>query len=134
MIFIIKGAKGTDKTKNIIDRANASVLDGGVVFITDSNEYNYSITHKVRLINAKDYHVSTEQGLIGFISGLVAANHDTQHIYIDGAHRICGESLGEMAVFYTILGKISDNMNIDITLTVTCDDNNTPEFIMQYVK
>ena len=134
MIFIIKGAKGTDKTKTIIDRANASVLDGDVVFITDSNEYTYTITHKVRLINTNDYHVDTEEGLLGFISGVVASNHDTQHIYIDGAHRICGESVAEMDVFYTNLGNIADKINVDITLTVSCEDNETPDFISKYIK
>ena len=39
MIKIIYGAKGSGKTKNIIDTANAAVADakGHLIFITDTN-------------------------------------------------------------------------------------------------
>ncbi len=134
MINIINGAKGTDKTKNIIERANAAVLDGDVVFITDSSEYTYSITHKVRLINALDYHVSTEEGLLGFISGVVASNHDVKHVYLDGSHRICGKKASKMKVFYANIGEIADKADVDITLTVSCDDDNIPSFVKKFIK
>ena len=134
MINIINGAKGTDKTKNIIERANNAATDGDVVFITDSSEYTYSITHKVRLINALDYHVSTEDGLLGFISGVAASNHDIQHIYIDGSHRICGKKPSKMKEFFNDIGVIADKSNVEITLTVSCDDDSIPAFIKQYIK
>lgn len=133
MIKIIYGAKGTGKTKQMIDSANAAVLDGEVVFITDSDEYNFSIKHKVRLINATEYHVVSEQGLLGFISGIVAGNSDIQHIYIDGSHRICGEKIAEMQYFYDNLEAFADKMNIDITLAVSESKENLPEFIQKYI-
>lgn len=133
MIYIIHGAKGTGKTKQLIDSANEAILDGEVVFITDSNEYNFSLKHKVRLINASDYHVVTEQGLLGFISGIVAGNSDIQHIYIDGSHRICGEQISEMGYFYENLSEFAKKANVDITLAVSEAEENLPDFIKKYI-
>lgn len=133
MIYIIYGAKGTGKTKRLIDRANTAVMDGEVVFITDSDEYNFSVKHKVRLINATDYHVVSEQGLLGFISGIVAGNSDIQHIYIDGCHRICGEDIAEMEYFYDNLGDFVEKANVDITLAVSEAEDKLPAFIKKYI-
>lgn len=133
MIYIIYGAKGTGKTKCLIDRANTAVMDGEVVFITDSDEYNFSVKHKVRLINATDYHVVSEQGLLGFISGIVAGNSDIQHIYIDGCHRICGEDIAEMEYFYDNLGDFAEKANVDITLAVSEAEDKLPAFIKKYI-
>ncbi len=133
MIYIICGAKGTGKTKRLIDRANTAVMDGEVVFITDSNEYNFSIKHKVRLINATDYHVVSEQGLLGFISGIVAGNSDIQHVYLDGCHRICGMDIADMKYFYENLGDFAEKANIDITVAVSAAEDNLPDFIKKYI-
>ncbi len=133
MIYIIYGAKGTGKTKRLIDRANTAVMDGEVVFITDSDEYNFSVKHKVRLINATDYHVVSEQGLLGFISGIVAGNSDIQHIYIDGCNRICGEDIAEMEYFYDNLGDFAEKANVDITLAVSEAEDKLPAFIKKYI-
>ena len=133
MIYIIYGEKGTVKTKRLIDRANTAVMDGEVVFITDSDEYNFSVKHKVRLINATDYHVVSEQGLLGFISGIVAGNSDIQHIYIDGCHRICGEDIAEMEYFYDNLGDFAEKANVDITLAVSEAEDKLPAFIKKYI-
>lgn len=133
MIYIIHGAKGTGKTKRMIDRANEAVLDGEVVFITDSDDYKFMIKHKIRLINAKQFHVVGEQGLLGFICGIVAGNSDIQHIYIDGSHRICGEQIAEMQYFYDSLSEFAEKANIDITLAVSEAQENLPDFIKKYI-
>ncbi len=103
------------------------------MFITDSDEYNFSVKHKVRLINATDYHVVSEQGLLGFISGIVAGNSDIQHIYIDGCHRICGEDIAEMEYFYDNLGDFAEKANVDITLAVSEAEDKLPAFIKKYI-
>lgn len=54
MIQLITGSKGTGKTKQIIDMANANVesAKGDVVFLTDTDRYMYSIRYQVRIVNA----------------------------------------------------------------------------------
>lgn len=134
MIFIIHGAKGTGKTKNIIERANSASLDGDVVFLTDTDKYNFSITHKVRLINVTDYNVFSMQGLLGFISGIVAGNSDITQIFIDGAHRISHENIADMQYFYENLGALADKINVDITLAVSMAEEELPNFIKKYIQ
>ena len=53
MIKLITGAKGTGKTKIIIDMANDNVetAKGDIVFITDTDRYMYSLRYQVRVIN-----------------------------------------------------------------------------------
>lgn len=133
MIFIIHGAKGTGKTKNIIDRANNTITDGVVVFITDTDKYIYNIKHSIRVINAKEYDIETELGLLGFIRGLIAGNSDIQHIYIDGSHRLCKKDIADMELFYNKIGAIADKANVDITITASTDDSVMPEFIKKYL-
>ena len=50
---IIYGAKGTGKTKKIIDTANLDAQNshGDVVFLADTNRYMYDLKYKVRFVN-----------------------------------------------------------------------------------
>ena len=101
MIHLIYGAKGSGKTKRIIDMANASIdtTTGDIVFITDTNRYMYDIKYQIRFINTEDNHIFTEEALLGFIKGLIAGNHDIKTIYIDGAHRIAKKDVDAMQAF-----------------------------------
>lgn len=133
MIHIIHGAKGTGKTKLIIEKANDSVIDGVSVFITDTDKYIYNLKHDIRFVNATDYDIATELGLLGFIRGLIAGNTDIQHIYLDGAHRLCCKEIADMKEFYDKLGKIVDKVDLDITITVSLDEKEIPDFIKKYM-
>lgn len=133
MIHIIHGAKGTGKTKLIIEKANDSVIDGVSVFITDTDKYIYNLKHDIRFVNATDYDIATELGLLGFIRGLIAGNTDIQHIYLDGAHRLCCKDIVDMKEFYDKLGKIVDKVDLDITITVSLDEKDIPDFIRKYM-
>ena len=63
MIQIIAGKKGSGKTKRLIDMTNAAAHEGNsdVIFLDDDNRYMFDIDHKVRFINAGDYHVHTPE-------------------------------------------------------------------------
>ena len=63
MIQIIAGKKGSGKTKRLIDMTNQTAKDAihDVIFIDDDNRYMFDIAHKVRFINAADYHVKTPE-------------------------------------------------------------------------
>ena len=57
MIKIITGAKGTGKTKKLIDAANkdAESAKGVLAFITDTKRYMYDLNRLVRFIDVTDY-------------------------------------------------------------------------------
>ncbi len=138
MIKIITGAKGTGKTKIIIDMANDSVetAKGDVVFVTDTDRYMYSIRYQVRVVNAKQLKKADEPimdgTLIGFIRGLLAGNHDIETLFIDGAHRMLNKTVYEMEKFFDYLADVAKETDTQIVLTVSEDADNLPEFVKHF--
>lgn len=134
MIKIICGGKGAGKTKQIIQAANSNVENakGLSVFITDTKRYMYDIVRDVRFIDVNDYIIAGEDAFCGFVKGIVAGNHDTEYIYIDGIARITGKALSELATTFYMLDKISNDSGLVITVTCSCERENLPEFIAKY--
>ena len=69
MLNLIYGAKGTGKTKKIIDKANSTISDGLTAFITDTDRYMFDIKRGIRFINGAEYGVTSEDGLVGLVMG-----------------------------------------------------------------
>ena len=137
MIKFITGAKGTGKTKNIIDMANDNVATakGDIVFVTDTDRYMYSLNYRVRMVNAKQLKRGDapvcEEALIGFIKGLLAGNHDIETLYIDGAHRMLGKTVFEMKDFFDDIREIAKNTDTKFVIAVSENEENFPEFIRE---
>ena len=136
MIKTICGLKGSGKTKRIIDEANQDVTtaSGNVVFITDTKRYMFDLVHKIRFIDTKDYAISGEDELVSFIKGIVAGNSDTLYVFIDGAARITGKSIEEMAGFYKELETMKGDFDLNFVVTVSAAENELPDFIKKYGK
>lgn len=134
MIKIICGGKGAGKTKQIIQSANGNLAGakGLSVFITDTKRYMYDVARDVRFIDVNDYAIAGEDAFCGFIKGIVAGNHDTEYVYIDGIARITGKSLPELAGMFYMLDKIANDSGLVITITCSCEKENLPEFIAKY--
>ena len=134
MIKIISGSKGSGKTKQIIQAANANVATakGLSVFITDTKRYMYDIVRDVRFIDVNDYAVAGEDAFCGFVKGIVAGNHDTEYVYIDGIARITGKPLSQLGATFYMLDKISNDSGLIITVTCSCEEKELPDFIAKY--
>ncbi len=135
MIKIIYGAKGTGKTKQLIDAANADVqkAKGLSVFITDNKRCMYDVNRKIRFIDVSDWAVAGEEALCGFVKGVAAGNSDHEYIYIDGLSRITGKGIKELAGIFYMLDKISSENEITITVTCSCEEAELPDFVKRYV-
>lgn len=134
MIKLVYGAKGTGKTKQIIDGANADAQNakGLSVFITDTKRYMYDLHRSVRFIDVKDWNVAGEDALCGFVKGVAACNSDHEYIYIDGIARIAGKELKDLAGIFYMLEKISNDNGITITITCSCAKEDLPDFIAKF--
>ncbi len=134
MIKLIYGTKGTGKTKKLIDGANASVngAKGLSVFITDTKRYMYDLNRNIRFVDVKDWNVTGEDALCGFVKGICAGNGDYEYIYIDGIARITGKELKDLAGIFFMLDKISADNNITVTITCSADKEELPDFIKKY--
>lgn len=135
MIKVIYGSKGTGKTKQIIDAANAAVATakGHLVFITDNKRCMYDLEREIRFIDLKDFDIAGEAALCGFIKGVIAGNHDNEYVYIDGVMRIAGKGVNELAGFFYMLDKVSEQNGLTITVTVSAAKEDLPDFIAKYL-
>ncbi|MDD7092529.1 MAG: ATP-binding protein [Eubacteriales bacterium] len=135
MIHLIYGAKGSGKTKKIIEMANASIdtAGGDIVFITDTNRYMFDIKYQIRFVNTEEHHIFTEEALLGFIKGLIAGNHDIKTIYIDGAHRIARKEVENMQDFYSELEAIAERQDVEFVLCVSKNEEDLPDFLKKYL-
>ncbi len=135
MIKVIYGAKGTGKTKMMIDAANAAVeqAKGHLIFITDSKRGMYDLEREVRFIDVSEYDIAGETALCGFIKGVIAGNHDNEYVYIDGVVRIAGKPVQELATFFYMLDKVAKNNNMVITVSVSATKEELPDFVTKYL-
>lgn len=135
MIKIICGAKGTGKTKQLIDAANAEAkaAKGLSVFITDNKRCMYDVVRQIRFIDVTDWAVAGEEALCGFVKGVAACNSDHEFIYIDGISRIAGKPLKDLAGIFYMLDKISAENDITITVTCSSFEADLPDFIKKYL-
>ncbi|MBQ2769387.1 MAG: hypothetical protein IJF44_05390 [Clostridia bacterium] len=135
MIKVIYGAKGTGKTKMMIDAANetVSIAKGHMIYITDSKRGMYDLEREVRFIDTSEYDIAGEAALCGFIKGVIAGNHDNEYVFIDGVVRIAGKPVQEMAAFFYMLDKVSKTNNLVITVSVSATKEELPDFVAKYL-
>lgn len=138
MINIIAGSKGTGKTKKIINSANdlLAVCKGDVVFLSTTTRYRTDIKPQIKFIDTVEQEIKTKEVLIGFIKGMLSANYDIEHIFIDGIYKMMGVSIDspEMAEMFMVLEKLNVTSGAKFTLTISCAEEDMPEFIAKYAK
>ena len=135
MIKVIYGAKGTGKTKMMIDEANAAIeqAKGHLIFLADNKRGMYDLERDVRFIDVTDYDVAGEAALCGFVKGVIAGNNDNEYVYIDGVVRIAGKPVSELAAFFYMLEKVSQTNNLTITVSVSATKEELPDFVAKYI-
>ena len=135
MIKVIYGAKGTGKTKMMIDAANATVpqAKGHMIFISDSKRGMYDLEREIRFIDVTEYDVAGEAALCGFIKGVIAGNNDNEYVYIDGVVRIAGKPVGELAAFFYMLDKVAAQSGLTVTVSVSATKEELPDFVEKYL-
>lgn len=134
MVKIIMGLKGTGKTKALIDSVNASAAEdhGSVVCIEKGNKLRYDISHAARLISAEEYKIDDYEKFFGFVNGILAANFDITHLYIDSITKICNNNINmdDLQSFIENLEHVSKDT--DIIITVSEDPEKASEFIKKH--
>lgn len=135
MIQIIAGKKGSGKTKRLIDMTNQTAKEAtnDVVFLDDDNRYMFDIDHKVRFINADDYHVHTPEMFLGFLSGMLSQNFDVGTIFIDAFIKLCKANLADTEWLFKRMEELSAKHEVSFVLSVSEDPANLPEFMKGYL-
>jgi len=126
MVNLLTGPKGSGKTQQMIELANEVVkdCDGHVFFIKKSHRDTYSLSFHVRAICMADYEVITNTDqYLGFIYGMLSADHDIEAIFIDGILKHADVSLDNMPEFLIRLNKIAKDSKIKFYVSVSATND-----------
>ena len=135
MIHVIMGLKGSGKTKKLIDAINAAVANanGDVVCIEYGKKLTYDVTYKVRLVDSKEYGISSPEMLKGFLCGLHAGNFDITNVFIDNLYKTIGDDKAAGEEFVVWCAKFAADNNMEITISITEDPAEASETVKQYM-
>ena len=135
MIQVIAGKKGSGKTKRLIDLTNTTARDAvhDVIFLDDDNRYMFDVDHKVRFINAEDYHIRSADMFIGFLCGILSSNFDVGTIFIDAFLKLCRTDLAATEPIVKMLAELGAKHNVDFVLSLSADPDAVPDFYKQYM-
>ena len=135
MIQVIAGKKGSGKTKRLIDLTNTTARDAAhdVIFLDDDNRYMFDVDHKVRFINAEDYHIHSTDMFIGFLCGILSSNFDVGTIFIDAFLKLCRTPLEETEPVVKVLAELGNRQKVDFVLSLSADPEELPPFLKQYI-
>jgi len=134
MIKLIAGVKGSGKTKTLISMVNSAVetSKGSVICVEKGIKLRYDVNYNCRLINVDEYFVLGAKQLFGFVSGLLASNHDISDIFIDAALRICQNDIDAFERTINDLDELADRYNVNIVLTSSIPVEEIPEGLKKF--
>ncbi len=129
MVQIISGRKGKGKTKHLLDKANATIKEakGSIVYLDKSSKHMYELSNKIRLINVNEYPITSSEGFIGFICGIISQDHDLEMMFLDSFLKLScleGEDIEETI---TTLEKIGEKYHVTFVLSISLDEEHLPE-------
>ena len=136
MVRLIMGAKGSGKTKHLIEMINNAAKDepGNVVCIEANRNMTYEINYHIRLIDADEYKLNSYDLLRGFISGLYAGNYDITQVFIDNLCKIVGTGVDkDTEEFLNWLDIFGERNNIKFTATISADPSNATDGMQKFL-
>ncbi len=135
MVKLIIGVKGTGKTKTLIEMANAALekSNGSVVCIEKGVKLRYDVKHQIRLINTNEYLVFDAQALFGFVSGILAGNHDITDIFVDSALKICGNDTDSFDKLLTEIEELAEKYSVNIVMTSSIPEEVASDTVKKYL-
>lgn len=136
MVRVIMGAKGTGKTKQLIDMINyaAENESGSVVCVEIGKKLVYDVNRSVRLVESSDFAADNFTFFKGFISGMYASNYDLTHVFVDSLCKIIPSEpdSAEVEEFLAWLDRFSEKNNVKFTITISADISLATEALKAY--
>jgi len=135
MVQLIVGNKGKGKTKHLLDKVNAQVLEatGNIVYLDKNTKHMYELNNKVRLINVSDYLVNSSEEFVGFLSGIISQDHDLQMMFLDNFLNIAYLEEKDITPIVDKLEKLGEVFGVDFVLSVGVNEEDLPEALKEKV-
>jgi hypothetical protein len=136
MVRVIMGVKGTGKTKQMIELINNAAKSeaGSVVCIEHGSKLTYDIHYQIRLIEAKEYALTSFDMLKGFISGLHAGNYDITQVFVESLTKLINVSAEDPQVehFLDWLNDFGEKNGIKFVVTISADTALASDGVKKY--
>ena len=135
MVELIVGSKGKGKTKELLKRADEAVkaANGSVVYLDKSSQHMYELPNRIRLINVSNCPVDSEDGFIGFISGVISQDHDLEYMFLDSYLKIANLYGADITGSVNKLAELSEKYHVNFIVSVSMDAEELPEDCKKYV-
>ena len=135
MVQVIAGKRGKGKTKHLLDMANAAIkgAHGTVVYLDKSAQHMYELNNRIRLINVNEFHVTSSEGFLGFISGIISQDHDLEQIYLDSFLKVSKLEDADVTDTLDQLDKIGEKYGISIVVSISLDKEEIPEALQDKI-
>ncbi|MBR6472332.1 MAG: hypothetical protein IKS99_01205 [Firmicutes bacterium] len=124
MVTLLIGHEGAGKTKKMIDMANEAVehAKGSIIFINKNQRLMYDLKYRIRVICMDDYeHVTNSDEYIGFLYGIISADHDIETIFIDSILKHADVKLESLPEYIDRLKDISKNYGMDFVVSISAE-------------
>lgn len=136
MVQLLVGKKGSGKTKALISEVNktANESNGDVVCLEYGKSLTFDISSRARLVDALEYGITDAKSLYGFVCGMLAANYDVTHIFIDNSLKLCGNDTKAFFEFVRGINGVTVGNNVLCTVSASMDESELPEDIKTLVR
>ena len=134
MVKFILGAKGTGKTKWLIDNANIDMREGNgnIVFIDVDDNHIFSLNYNVRLINAMEFNILSVESFYGFLCGVISMDYDIEKVYVDGIYKIMTLKISDIEKILEMLTKINEKYHTDFYINVDYVLSDIPDHLKEF--
>ena len=135
MLKLIIGAKGSGKTKTLIELVNSALKEtkGSVVCIEKGDKLRFDISYQCRLMDTKEYGIANAEALYGFVAGILASNHDVSDLFIDSALKICENDQAAFDLFLDKVNALVEKIGVNCVMTSSLPVEDATEAEKKYL-
>lgn len=135
MVKFLIGAKGSGKTKKMLDMANemGKNSNGSVVYIDRDRNHIYDLDKSIRFIETSDFQLDNLKSFYGFLCGVISQNFDIEKVFIDGQKIITNAQDSCLEEFIGNLKKLNEKFEVDFIVSCSRTEDSIPEFLKAYL-
>ena len=101
-------------------------MHGNIVYLDKSSKHMYELNNKVRLIDTSEFGLSSSDGFIGFICGIISQDHDLEQMYLDSFLKIAKLEDADITETIDKLDELGEKYNITFVLSISLDADDLP--------